>query len=212
MSIVKIGDKYARLTVVSSIPKEERLGGADARRRAQYLCMCDCGNKIIVAQANLVSGRTESCGCLRRESLSQSVTTHGLTKRLPSGDQPRLYHIWRSMKQRCYNKSNTNYRKYGERGISVCEEWKHSFEAFHSWAISNGYRDDLSLDRIDNDGAYCPENCRWATPTEQSSNTRRSHKILYDGKTFTITGLAKHLSTTTYQIQKMLLNGTLKEQ
>ena len=176
MSFNIVGEKFGRLTVMATVSKEERIGGADARRRVQYHCVCDCGNKLIVTQANLMAGRVESCGCLRREALSEAATTHGLTKRKRGEDQPRLYHIWRGMKQRCYYDKHPGYEKYGGRGITVCDEWKNSFESFHKWAIANGYSDDLTIDRIDVDGNYEPDNCRWATRSEQQLN-KQSHKF-----------------------------------
>lgn len=101
---------------------------------------------------------------------------HGLYK-------TRIYKIWVSMRHRCYLKSDTNYYKYGARGIQVCDEWKNDFQTFYDWAMFHGYSDDLSLDRIDNDGNYCPENCRWTTRLVQANNTRRNQIIMYNGIT-----------------------------
>lgn len=99
----------------------------------------------------------------------------------------RLYYIWSHMKQRCYNENETNYHKYGARGIKVCGEWLDDFMAFRKWALSNGYRDDLTLDRIDFNGNYEPSNCRWATYIQQANNTRKNHLLTFNGETHTLT-------------------------
>lgn len=204
-----IGEKYGRLTVLSVVPKDERIGGADARRRVQFLCECECGNKLIVTQANLTSGRTVSCGCYRKDN--PPVMTHGLTRRGPNGEQPRLYRIWQDMKCRCYKSNSIGFHRYGGRGITVCEEWRDSFETFHNWAMSHGYAENLTIDRQDNDGPYSPENCRWATKKEQARNTSRSHKFLYDGKVYTMYELAAHLNVSADVVRRMWYAGELIE-
>lgn len=109
---------------------------------------------------------------------------------------PRLLNIWNSMKQRCYNKNNEAYNRYGGRGILVCEEWRNDSYAFREWAIAHGYRDDLTLDRIDVNGNYCPENCRWATRKEQNNNRRDNHKLTLNGKTQSLPEWAEELGLT----------------
>lgn len=130
-----------------------------------WKCICDCGAITIVPSRQLVSGNTQSCGCLHKELLSKSRIKHG-------GKGTRLYSIWKSMRYRCSNEKSNNYRYYGGRGISVCEEWKNDFLAFKQWAESNGYSDELTIDRINVDGNYEPNNCRWATFREQRMNQR----------------------------------------
>ena len=142
------------------------------------LCECDCGKVTKVRIEHLKSGHTKSCGCYQKKQTSKAKRTHGR-------EPKRLYSIWSNMKTRCYNKNTECYSGYGGRGITVCDEWK-KFEAFRDWALSNGYSDDLTIDRIDNDGNYEPSNCRWATDDEQRNNTRRNHFLEYQGKRLTI--------------------------
>lgn len=139
-------------------------------------CQCDCGNTISVRASSLVHERVKSCGCLRAESNRSQKTTHGLSKTT-------LYATWNSMKGRCYNPNNHNFKRYGERGITVCDEWKKSFRAFNEWAYANGYQPGLSIDRIDNNGNYTPDNCRWVNVQTQNNNREVSLNFTYNGET-----------------------------
>lgn len=105
----------------------------------------------------------------------------------------RMYRIWSDMKSRCNNQNRPKYARYGGRGITVCSEWMSDFQAFYNWAMENGYQDDLSIDRIDNDGNYCPENCRWITMREQAANKSTNHYITHEGMTLTMTEWARRI-------------------
>jgi len=130
------------------------------------LYKCNCGNEFITVKQSVKSGRTKSCGCLLRSNskLIGEVQTHGLTK-------TKLYRVWASMKQRCYNKKSSVYKYYGVKGIKVCDEWKDDFKAFYDWSHLNGYKEGLTIDRKENDKGYTPDNCRWVNKSIQQQNT-----------------------------------------
>lgn len=152
------GKKFGKLSVVE-------MCGKSKAGQSLWLCVCDCGNKTTVQYGNLTSGYTKSCGCLRGRP-KQTGMSH-----------TRIYHIWYGMKQRCYNPKSPKYKNWGGRGITLCDEWKDDFFAFRDWAIANGYREDLTIDRINVNGNYEPSNCRWATLQEQGSNKRTPLEI-----------------------------------
>lgn len=163
------GQRFGRLTVIRRCGTAENL-------KPTWLCQCDCGNKKIVRGSDLKSGKQISCGCRRKEG---THLIHGKTNE-------RIHRIWANMKTRCTNANIKAYKDYGGRGITVCDEWLNSFESFYKWSIENGYSDNLTLDRIDADGNYCPENCRWATMKEQQRNRTNNRRITYNGETHTV--------------------------
>lgn len=167
------GKRFGKLIAI-------RINGKTNAGNYKWLCSCDCGKETTVSSVSLRSGSIVSCGCHIREVTAKRNLTHGQTK-------TRLHRTWSNMKTRCGNKNAINFQNYGGRGISVCDEWKSDFIAFRDWAIANGYSDQLTIDRIDNDGNYSPENCRWITSFEQQSNKRSNRNICIDGKKKTVT-------------------------
>lgn len=172
-------------------------------KRAEWLCKCDCGNEICVPAHRLISGNTKSCGCYMRECVIKTKTTHGGSKRK---QKERLYNIWNGMKNRCFNEKDKNYKNYGARGITVCQQWKEDYGLFRKWAMENGYNDNLTIDRISNNGNYEPSNCRWATREEQNNNTRQNHYIEYNGKVKTLSQWA-----TYYGLTRSCLKGRIRK-
>ena len=145
--------------------------GSNKTGRTMWLCICDCGNEIVCEGSKLRNGHTTSCGCKRYKTLKEMKTIHGM-------HNTRLYSVWNTMKYRCENKNAKEYKYYGGRGITVCDEWRNSFEAFYNWAINNGYdstqkRGVCTIDRINVNGNYEPSNCRWVNMKVQRNNQRK---------------------------------------
>lgn len=166
------GQKFGRLTVIEQ-------SGKNKHGNYMWRCLCECGNIKTIVGGELTRGNTKSCGCLLKETMSKTRTTHGKRK-------TRLYSIWADMKTRCYNPKDKSFERYGKKGVTVCDEWLHDFQAFYDWSMLNGYADNLTIDRINNDKGYSPDNCRWTTVKVQANNTRRNHYITYKGETLTL--------------------------
>lgn len=164
------GQRFGRLTVIC-----RAVGKYDI---PHYKCVCDCGNEVIKRGKDLASGNTRSCGCLHKEQLAE----RNRKNRVHGGGHTRLYNIYFNMINRCYNTKQVEYHNYGGRGVGVCKEWRDSFVAFREWAIGNGYNDILVIDRIDVNGNYEPNNCRWITKREQQFNKTNTRYFEYKGQ------------------------------
>lgn len=180
------GKRFGRLVALSKY-------GTAKNRQTIWKCKCDCGNIKNVIYGSLISGSTKSCGCLLKEN--GCPPKHGLSR-------TRIYNIYQGMKRRCYNKKDKDYLNYGSRGIKICDEWldsENGLHNFYNWAINNGYKDNLSIDRINNNGDYKPKNCRWVDNKVQSNNKRNCHYITYNNNTHTIAEWSKilHINEST---------------
>lgn len=188
------GQKFGRLTVIKRADNNKN-------GSTRWLCKCDCGNEKIVEGGHLRSNKIKSCGCLLTDILIKRNYTHGMTN-------TRLFHIWQGIKIRCYNKNFEHYKYYGGRGITMYAEWENDFMSFYDWAMENGYKENLTIDRIDVNGNYCPKNCRWVTQKEQNRNTRKNRLITFNGETHCIgewaeiTGINKSTLCTRYYRDK----------
>lgn len=170
------GQKFGRLTVVKRVDAETT--------GTSYLCKCDCGKEIVALANNLRRGHTTSCGCFREENRWKNAYKHGMK-------HSRIYKVWEKLKARCCCETNPSYPRYGGRGITICDEWKDDPKAFIEWAYANGYDDkakygESTIDRIDNDKGYSPDNCRIANAIQQNNNKRSNKFITYNGETHTI--------------------------
>lgn len=170
------GQKFGKMTVL----------GRDTDRqskRTYWMCQCECGKIKSCRADSLKQGAIVSCGCKKKAQDKINLVKHHSHKQ--SGT--RLYYSWQDMKKRCYNEGNSRYANYGGRGIKVCDEWKNDFTAFYQWAINNGYTETMTLDRINVDGDYEPNNCRWADVKTQCNNRTSNIKITIGNSTRTLT-------------------------
>lgn len=187
-----IGQKFGKLTVVERTSTPNR----PTEHHAYWLCLCECGNNHIARGSDLKNGNVQSCGCLQIEK----ITTHGM-RHTP------IYAEWCSIKQRCYNPNNKSYKNYGYRGILMCERWRDSFEAFYEDVskLSNFGKEGYSLNRINNDGIYEPNNVEWANDKTQANNKRNNHLLEYNGKIQTIAQWADELGINQYTLYNRIL-------
>jgi hypothetical protein len=197
---IVIGKRFGRLVTISiNHNKKSKKCGVN------YKCLCDCGNYTDVFLMHLNAGATKSCGCLAREVAKKLNTTHGMTG-------TRIHRIWQGLKDRTLNPKSKNAEGYSKREIKVCEEWKNNFMSFYTWSMENGYNSALSIDRIDNDGDYCPENCRWATALEQQNNTRHCISVKVNNMLFkSLADVARFYNMDYRKICKSNARGTLEK-
>lgn len=198
------GQKFGRLLVVKQI-------GRDSNQNVVWECLCDCGNVTSAITTVLKRGTKRSCGCLMRESAKIQLEKNA--KRITHGGyKERLYTIYAAMIRRCENPHDNRYDKYGGRGIKVCDEWRNDYSAFRSFALENGYDPEgkygqTTIDRIDVNGNYCPENCRFVSQTVQQNNKSNNTWMTYNGKTLTMAQWAKELGISVNTIMSRINYG-----
>lgn len=195
-----IGKKYGRLTILN-------LHHKDKNGRLFYLCRCDCGNEKIINGERIRNGKTKSCGCYNKEISKNKFTKHNMR-------YTKIYNVWRNIKERCAS----NNKDYGGRGITICDEWKNDFMSFYNWAMQNGYvekiengKNIISLDRIDVNGNYEPNNCRWATNDIQCNNKRNNLFVNYKDINYTIAQLSKKFNIKYEKLRKAYHKGTINK-
>lgn len=192
-----VGYKVGRLTVTEYL-------GVYGRKKKLWRCLCECGKSVIHTTSELNSNKVLSCGCLKLE-------TGEKLKKYNDRDR-KLYYRWSNMKSRCYKPNNRAYKNYGGRGIKMCPEWENDFYAFRDWAIQNGYDESLSIDRIDVNGDYCPENCRWTTNKIQMNNRRSNRYITIDGVTKTMKEWSEIYGIRYQTVQKRIGKGMSEQE
>lgn len=189
------GIKYGRLTAIERV-KNSRYG------QTMWLFRCECGKEIVTTGFAVRSGHTTSCGCYLSEKTASLKYSHGMAR-------TRIYRTYQHMKGRCFVETDKRYSDYGGRGITVCEEWlgECGFDNFYNWSIDNGYADNLTIDRIDVNGNYCPENCRWTTWRVQANNRRNNRYVLHNGITKTVSELSMEYGIGEATIRSRLNRG-----
>lgn len=197
------GQRFGRLTVIKRF-------GSDKSKNATWLCQCDCGNEFIAAGIRLRRGETRSCGCLQKEVVTNRMLTHGLSK-------TRLYRVWAGIKSRCYNPKCDNYRYYGAKGITMCNEWREDFTSFAKWSEKSGYDKNAdaqkcTIDRIDNTKPYCPENCRWVNHIVQCNNMSCNKTFEYNGEVLTMAEAARKFEIPYTTLRARIRRGVSFEQ
>ncbi len=183
------GMKFGRLTVLE---KSEPFRGRDGKVQcAGWMCRCDCGKEVRIRANSLLMGHTKSCGCLNREKPSNHITHHM--------SNTKIYMVWKGIKARCLNPDNERYKYYGGRGITVCKEWLEDFMNFYNWAMANGYSENLTIERKDVNGNYCPENCYWISFERQAFNKTNTVK---NEKGESIAEMARNIGIVSPQIAR----------
>ena len=188
-----IGQRFGRLVVT-----KRYLNSYTDKTR--WLCVCDCGKETVVFGTNLTRGLTHSCGCLNKEITRSRFSKHHLSEH-------KLHQVWSDIKKRCTNPNHKSFDIYGGRGIKVCDEWQTDFKAFYDWAMRHGYQDGLTIDRIDVNGDYCPENCRWADKLTQANNCRTNHRLTYNGVTKSIAEWAREIGVSDSVLRHRIRKG-----
>ena len=191
------GKRFGRLLVIGPVAKKWR--------NYVWGCVCDCGAEVQVKSAELVSGDSKSCGCYKADNTRRIMTTHGHTAGQYRGKGSRAYRIWCEVKTRTSNENRETSHRYVGRGITVCERWQNSFASFLE--DMGEPPAGMSIDRIDNDGPYCKENCRWATQLEQSANTGRNRHVTINGETMIVTQAERKYGVSRYTIYNRLNRG-----
>lgn len=192
------GKRFGRLTVIDRAPNRISKCGLP---NVRWNCVCDCGNEVTVDGSSLRNGHTQSCGCYHLDRAIEANITHGDSHGGVCSCKNRLYSVWCNMKSRCMNHNNKRYYRYGGRGITICKEWIDDYASFRQWSYDNGYQDNLTLDRVDNNEGYSPDNCRWVTYKDQANNTSRNVIIEYDGEEKTLMQWSEYLGIS-YNVLK----------
>ena len=187
------GERFGKLTVVRRV--EDHISSS-GNRYPQYLCQCDCGNTFVAYAQALTGGHAWQCGCETNRYLPRKEDRHGDAS--PDAPGHRLYGLWSGIKRRCYNSNFPTYPEYGGKGIEMCDDWREDYKSFKDWAIENGYdieakRGECTIDRIDFEGNYSPENCRFVSISEQNDNKSNVIHIEYQGQMYNMKQLASVL-------------------
>lgn len=202
----RAGEKYGRLTALEYLYTNKR-------RKAVWLCKCDCGNIVQISSEKLSTGNTKSCGCLHSDKSKEKIKT--LIKKQTKYTrkfEKEISIIFNQMKQRCYNKKCKAYKNYGGRGIKICDEWLENFNSFYLWSIKNNFNSNLSIDRIDVNGNYEPNNCRWITNLEQQNNKRNNKYLEFNGQKHTYAEWSRILNIPSSTISDRIKRGYDTEQ
>lgn len=195
--MLNIGEQIGHVVVVAEDNPHITPNGTKHRR---YICQCECGNFKSFIEWNLKkSGDHANCGCVNRREVAERSRTHGKS-------YTKLYGIWGSMIKRCRNPKDYHYKQYGGRGITVCDEW-FDYTTFESWALSNGYAEGLSIDRIEVNGNYCPQNCRWTTDYTQMNNRRNTYYLEYNGVRLSLSEWSAQTGLRRETIRQRILAG-----